>query len=120
MMKKKQLIAYRIRTSFKFDLMHDIADLDIDMFENMPKVDRFARLLGLCHDKDDSEANITLRRFEKAQIQSCRDIFEGIDMQRIEPKDCDLIVSRIATNDKRFLYSSLHPNPKHVWQVGRR
>lgn len=108
---EKQLIAYRIRTSFKFDLMHDIADLDIDMFENMPKVDRFARLLGLCHDKDDSEANITLRRFEKAQIQSCKEIFEGIDLQRIEPKDCDLIVSRIATNDKRFLYSSLRLIP---------
>lgn len=108
---EKELIAYRIRTSFKFDLMHDIDDLDIEMFENLPKVDRFARLLGLTHDKDDSDLNISLRRFEKAQMQACSEIFKDIDFKRITSNDCNAIIERIASNDKRFLYSALRLVP---------
>lgn len=115
---EKELLAFKIRVSFNMDLTHDIEDLDIDMFENMSKVDRFARLLGLMHDKDDSELNITLRRFEKAQVQSCAEIFEGVDLNRITKESCDLIVSRVATNDKRFLYSALKliPSMYGKWQ----
>lgn len=108
---EKELIAFRIRTSFKFDLNHDINDLDIEMFENMPKVDRFARMLGLVHDKDDSELNITLRKFEKAQVQACSEIFNNINLSRITSEDCNEIISRVATNDKRFLYSALRLVP---------
>lgn len=104
---EKELVAYRIRTSFKFKLDHDIGDTDIEMFENLPKVDRFARLLGLSHDRDDSEMNITLRRFEKAQVQACAEIFDSIDLNYIKAEDCDKIVQRVAANDKRFLYSAL-------------
>jgi len=115
---EKELLAFKIRVSFNFDLTHDIEDLDIDMFENMSKVERFARLLGLMHDKDDSELNITLRRFEKAQAQSCAEIFEGVDLNRITKESCDLIVNRVATNDKRFLYSALKliPSMYGKWQ----
>jgi len=115
---EKELLAFKIRVSFNMDLTHDIEDLDIDMFENMSKVDRFARLLGLMHDKDDSELNITLRRFEKAQVQSCAEIFEGVDLNRITKESCDLIVNRVATNDKRFLYSALKliPSMYGKWQ----
>lgn len=106
-----QLMAFKIRMSFNLDLEHDLDDLDITMFENMPKVDRFARLLGLTHDKDDSELNITLRRFEKAQVQACQEIFHDIDFERIEAIDCDKIINRVADNNKRFLYSALRLVP---------
>lgn len=102
-----ELIAYRIRTSFKFPLNHEIEDLDIDMFENMASVDRFARLIGLKHDKDDSDLNISLRRFESAQIKACQDIFSGINLHEIKSADCDLIIKRVVSNDNRFLYSAL-------------
>lgn len=104
---EKELLAFKIRISFNLGLLHDIEDLDIDMFENMAKVDRFARYSGLSHDKDDSELNISLRRFEKAQIQACKEIFEGIDLFKITSDDCDLMIKRVADNNKRFLYSAL-------------
>lgn len=108
---EKELIAYRIRTSFKFGLGHDIVDLDIDMFENLSSVDRFARLLGLFHDKDDSDINISLRKFERAQVQACKDIFEGIDFQYLNKESVNAIFDRVATNEKRFLYSALRLIP---------
>ena len=41
-----QLIAFKVRSSLGFSLDHDIVDENIDMFENMTTLDRFARLLG--------------------------------------------------------------------------
>lgn len=113
-----QLIAYKLRVSFNFNLNHDITDLDLDMFENMPKVDRFARVLGLTHDADESEINIALRRFEKAQVKAAADIFDGIDFNKITSDDCDKIFERISSNDTRFLYSSLKliPSAYGKWQ----
>jgi hypothetical protein len=115
---EKQLIAYKLRVSFNFNLNHDITDLDLDMFENMPKVDRFARVLGLTHDADESEINIALRRFEKAQVKAAADIFDGIDFNKITSDDCDKIFERISSNDTRFLYSSLKliPSAYGKWQ----
>ena len=115
---EKQLIAYKLRVSFNFGLGHDINDLDLDMFENMPKVDRFARVLGLTHPTDDADANIALRRFEKAQVKATSDIFEGINFDKITSEDCDKIFDRISSNDTRFLYSSLKliPSAYGKWQ----
>lgn len=115
---EKQLIAYKLRVSFNFGLGHDINDLDLDMFENMPRVDRFARILGLTHPTDDADANIALRRFEKAQVKATADIFEGIDFDKITSEDCDKIFERISSNDTRFLYSSLKliPSAYGKWQ----
>lgn len=115
---EKQLIAYRLRVSFNFKLDHDINDTDLDMFENLASVDRYARILGLTHDHDESEINIALRRFEKAQAKACADIFEGIDFSRITNEDCDIIFNRVSRNDTRFLYSSLKliPSAYGKWQ----
>lgn len=115
---EKELIAYRLRHSFGFDVQHDIDDTDLDMFENLASVDRFARILGLTHNNDESEMNIALRKFEKAQVKACADIFEGIDFARIRQQDCEIIFDRISSNDTRFLYSTLKliPSAYGKWQ----
>lgn len=115
---ESELMAFKIRVSFKFDLAHDLNDTDIDMFENLSKVDRFARMLGLFHEKDDSNENIALRKFEKAQVRACADIFEKIDLSIISNEDCEIIFKRIANNDTRFLYSTLKITPSAYgkWQ----
>lgn len=119
---EKQLIAFRLRMSFNFSLDHDINDTDLDMFENIPKVDRFARMMGYTHNHDDSEMNIALRKFENAQVKACRDIFEGIDLSHIKNEDCDIIFNRISSNNNRFLYSALKliPSAYGKWQEDNR
>lgn len=108
---ESELMAFKMRASFNFNLNHDLTDIDIEMFENLPKVDRFARLLGLVSDRDDSNENIALRKFEKAQVRACADIFENIDLSAISNEDCEVIFKRISNNDTRFLYSTLKITP---------
>jgi len=108
---ESELMAFKMRASFNFNLNHDLTDIDIEMFENLPKVDRFARLLGLMSDRDDSNENIALRKFEKAQVRACADIFENIDLSAISNEDCEIIFKRISNNDTRFLYSTLKITP---------
>ena len=93
--------------SFNFEISHDISVTDIDMFESLSKVDRFASMLGLSHDKDESEQNIALRRFEKARIKACDLMFDDVDLQRITAQDCDRIINTVAQNQNRFLLSAL-------------
>lgn len=102
-----QLVAFKLRMSFNFEISHDISVTDIDMFESLSKVDRFASMLGLSHDKDESEQNIALRRFEKARIKACDLMFDDVDLQRITAQDCDRIINTVAHNQNRFLLSAL-------------
>lgn len=113
-----QLVAYKIRSSLGFNLDHDIVDENIDVFENMPTLDRFARLLGYSFDIEDQENNISLRRFYNAQICAVQRIFENIDISTdfFGKAECDAIISRVSDNSNRFLLSSLKLIPSRYGQ----
>lgn len=113
-----QLVAFKIRSSLGFKLDHDICELDIDMFENMPNVDRFARLLGLSFDIDENDKNISLRRFQNAQIHATRIIFDNTDLSSaIFTKElCSEIMKRVTSNESRFMLSSLKLIPSKYGQ----
>ena len=113
-----QLIAYKIRSSLGFNLDHDIVDENIDMFENMPTLDRFARLMGYSFDVEDHENNIALRKFYNAQIRSVGTIFENMDPSTdfFGKAQCDAIISRVTDNNNRFLLASLKLIPSRYGQ----
>lgn len=113
-----QLVAFKIRSSLGFNLDHEIIDENIDMFENMPTLDRFARLMGYAFDIDDTDNNIALRRFYNAQIAAVGTIFENSDICTTfyGKAECDAIVSRVSDNRNRFLLSSLKLIPSRYGQ----
>lgn len=113
-----QLIAYKIRSSLGFNLDHDIIDENIDMFENMPTLDRFARLMGYSFDVEDHENNIALRKFYNAQIRSVGTIFENMNPSTdfFGKAQCDAIISRVTDNNNRFLLASLKLIPSRYGQ----
>lgn len=113
-----QLVAFKIRSSLGFNLDHDIEDENIDMFENMPTLDRFARLLGYSFDIDDTENNIALRRFHNAQIAAVGSIFENSDITTTfyGKAECDALIARVSDNKNRFLLSSLKLIPSRYGQ----
>ena len=113
-----QLIAFKVRSSLGFSLDHDIVDENIDMFENMPTLDRFARLLGYSFDIDDQENNIALRRFYNAQICAVKNIFDDLNPSTdfFGKAQCDAIVSRVSDNNNRFLLASLKLIPSRYGQ----
>lgn len=113
-----QLLAFKCRSSLGFDINHDIEIADIEMFEELPKLDRFARGLGYSFDLDDSEINISLRKFYNAQIQSVGIIFDGLDLRTafFDEQVCNDLVNRISQNNNRFLLSSLKLIPSRYGQ----
>lgn len=113
-----QLVAFKIRSSLGFNLDHDIIDENIDMFENMPTLDRFARLMGYAFDIDDTDNNIALRRFYNAQIAAVGTIFENSDICTTfyGKAECDAIINRVSDNRNRFLLSSLKLIPSRYGQ----
>lgn len=113
-----QLVAFKIRSSLGFNLDHDIIDENIDMFENMGTLDRFARLLGYSFDIDDTENNIALRRFHNAQIAAVGTIFENSDICSTfyGKAECDALIARVSDNKNRFLLSSLKLIPSRYGQ----
>lgn len=110
------LLAFRLRKSFNFPHDHEISEIDLAMFEGLPKVDRFARILGLTHNNDDSDLNIALRKFEKAQVEAAMIIFDGVDFGYMNSEACDSIIKRVATNQHRFLLSALKLVPSAYGQ----
>lgn len=113
-----ELLAFKLRLSLGMGLDSDIDDLDIEMFENLPKVDRFARYLGLHNNHDDSELNISLRKFQKAQIEATKLIFSGVDLENMffDAQACDDLIKRVSHNDNRFMLSALKLIPSKYGQ----
>lgn len=111
-----QLLAFKLRMSFNFPISHEITEQDIDFFESMPTVDRFAAYMGLSHGKDEFDLNISLRRFEKARIKACEIIFKDIDLTKITSSDCDRMIKRVSANENRFLLASLKLVPSAYGQ----
>ena len=119
-----QLVAYKVRSSLGFPLDHDISEVDIDMFENMPTLDRFARLLGFSFESDESDKNIALRRFQVAQIRASELIFNKMELGStvFDKSLCDEIMRRVTDNDNRFMLSSLKliPSKYGAWRESKK
>lgn len=119
-----QLVAYKVRSSLGFPLDHDISETDIDMFENMPVVDRFARLLGFSFESDESDKNIALRRFQCAQIRASELIFNKMELGStvFDKSLCDEIMRRVTDNSNRFMLSSLKliPSKYGAWRESKK
>lgn len=119
-----QLVAYKVRSSLGFPLDHDISETDIDMFENMPTLDRFARLLGFSFESDESDKNIALRRFQCAQIRASELIFNKMNLGStvFDKTLCDEIMRRVTDNDNRFMLSSLKliPSKYGAWRESKK
>lgn len=119
-----QLVAYKVRSSLGFPFDHDISDTDIDMFENMPTLDRFARLLGFSFESDESDKNIALRRFQCAQIRASEIIFNKMELGStvFDKSLCDEIMRRVTDNSNRFMLSSLKliPSKYGAWRESKK
>ena len=103
-----ELQAYRVRKAFNFCWTHDLTETDLDMVEDLAKIDRMASFLGLKRDGfDDSLLNISLRRFQDAKIVACNDLFDGFDLDFITQESCDDFIKKASSNKNRFLLSSL-------------
>ncbi len=116
----EEVTAYFVRASLGYLPVEAINEQDLDMFENLASLDRFTRLRGLEPKQDDSEKNISLRKFSKAQIDGVRRIFNG-DEQNIQEiifnqEKCSEIVERISMDENRFYLASLGLIPKRYGQ----
>ena len=94
------------------------------MFENMPTLDRFARLLGFSFESDESDKNIALRRFQVAQIRASELIFNKMELGStvFDKTLCDEIMRRVTDNDNRFMLSSLKliPSKYGAWRESKK
>lgn len=104
-----ELLSYKAKFMLGYTWDYILTLEDIDMFEQLPKIDRFARLLGFTSKVDDTEKNIALRKFEKAQIKGVDILFDGINLEEtfFSHAKCHEIVSRVCKNENRFLLSTL-------------
>ena len=104
-----ELLSYKAKFMLGYAWDHVLTIEDIEMFEQLPKIDRFARLLGLVSKVDDTAKNISLRKFEKAQLKGVDILFDGMDLEEtfFTNELCHEIVSRVCKNDNRFLLSTL-------------
>lgn len=100
-----ELMSYVIRHSMGLD---DLCIQDVEMFEQLPKVDRFARLLGFVSKNDDTDKNISLRKFEKAQVIGINSIFPNNPADLFFTNDlCKEIIRNVSKDENRFMLSAL-------------
>lgn len=103
------LMAFNIRKMLGYEWVHGLTLLDIEMFERLPAIDRFARYLGLVPKVDDSERNIALRKFANAQVKATKIMLgdEPIEQTFFTAEKCRDIIFRISGNEYRFMLSAL-------------
>ena len=113
-----QLIAFKVRSSLGFNLIHDIVGRKYRYVWKHADLDRFARLLGYSFDVRIKENNISLRRFYNAQIHAVKNIFDDLNPSTdfFGKAQCDAIVSRVSDNNNRFLLASLKLIPSRYGQ----
>lgn len=104
-----ELLSYKAKVMLGYDPDYTLTIEDVEMFEQLPKIDRFARLLGLTSENDDTERNIALRKFEKAQIKGVDILFDGMQLDEtfFTNEVCKEVVERVCKNENRFLLSTL-------------
>ena len=103
------LMAFNIKKLLGYEYVHMLEPLDIDMFERLPAIDRFARYMGVVPKSDDSEKNIALRKFANAQVKATEVMLDGIKLEGtfFTNDVCKSIVSRVCSNEHRFMLSAL-------------
>lgn len=103
------LMAFNIKKLLGYTYVHELKLLDIDMFEQLPAIDRFARYMGLVPKTNDTEKNISLRKFANAQVRATELIFscEKVDDIIFSNEKCREIIERISSNQNRFMLSAL-------------
>lgn len=103
------LMAFNIKKILGYEYIHMLEPLDIEMFERLPAIDRFARYLGMVPKVDDSEKNIALRKFANAQVKATETMFDGLKLQDtfFTNDICKDIVKKVCSNEHRFMLSAL-------------
>ena len=117
-----QLEAYKIRKSLGYDLIHVLSDTDIEMRDHILDMDRINKYHGLTAAYDDTEKNIALRSFDRAQVIGYQMLFDGVRVDQVE-FDQDIagdVINRVIEN--RFLLSSLGLIPRKYaqWDENKR
>ena len=104
-----EMLAYKAKIMLGYPEDHTLTIEDVEMFEQLPKIDRFARLLGFTSRSDDTERNIALRKFEKAQIKGVDILFDGMPLDEtfFTNDVCKSVIERVCKNENRFLLSAL-------------
>lgn len=117
-----QLEAYKIRKALGYSLDHALTDQDIEMREHIRDMDRLNKYKGIIGAFDDTEKNIALRAFTRAQVLGYRLIFEGIKVNDyvFDQESSKPILERVIEN--RFLLASLGLIPRKYakWDENQR
>ena len=117
-----QLEAYKIRKALGFPLDHVLTDQDIEMRDHIRDMDRLNKYKGVIGSFDDTEKNIALRSFNRAQVLGYKLIFDGIKVETFEfnQETSKPILDRVIEN--RFLLASLGLIPRKYakWDENQR
>lgn len=103
------LMAFNIKKHLGYSHVHELTLLDVEMFEHLPAIDRFARYMGYVPQIDDSDKNIALRKFATAQVRATQVMLGDHKFEDtfFTPEICRDIVKRVCLNENRFMLSAL-------------
>lgn len=109
---KYALEAFKIKSILSLNNNDMLSEQDIKMAESAKKLVRYLRFKGHKPKNNDSEKNIALRRFDQAQIEAYKMLFDGIDIAdfRYTQDEADNLMDIVVEN--RFLFSALGIVPK--------
>lgn len=109
---KYALEAFKIKSILSLNNNDMLSEQDIKMAESAKKLVRYLRFKGHKPKNNDSEKNIALRRFDQAQIEAYKMLFDGIDITdfRYTQDEADQMMDVVI--DNRFLFSALGIVPK--------
>lgn len=117
-----QLEAHKIRKMLGYPSAHVLTDTDIDMRDHIRDMDRLNRYKGIVSAFDDTERNIALRSFDRAQVMAYRMMFDGVKVSEVEfnQENAEPIIKRVIEN--RFLLASLGLIPRKYakWDENQR
>lgn len=104
--------AHKMRNILSLQIDDALTERDIDMAQNIKRLVRFCRFNGLVPKQDDSEKNIALRRFDHAQADCYKMLFDGIDLhcEEFTKDNAGPLIDMVINN--RFLFVALGLVPK--------
>lgn len=117
-----RLEAFKIRRALGYPLDHILTPTDIEMSEKTRDMDRLSRYLGKASNYDDSDRNLALRTFDKAQVIAYKMLFDGEQVNEVlyTQDNAQLIIQRAI--DNRFLFSALGIIPRKYakWEENKK
>lgn len=117
-----QLEAHKIRKALGYPLNHVLTDQDIEMRDHIRNMDRLNKYKGIIGAFDDTEKNIALRSFNRAQVLGYKLIFDGVKVEEFvfNQETSKPILDRVIEN--RFLLASLGLIPRKYakWDENQR